>query len=88
MAKDKPITNPDTTCTDKKYWERVLASHGLPAEGGRSPRTWVGRGTEIEQLVRRELYIGGSNEIEGLEEELLRGETGEVRPLGRGPGED
>lgn len=24
-----PITNPDTTSTDPKYWEMVLESHGL-----------------------------------------------------------
>ena len=85
MPKVEPITNPDTTSTDPKYWEKVLTSHGLSAEKGRSPRMWINRGTELEELVRRELFVGGVNEIIGIDEEEFRKESGQVRPKGAGP---
>jgi hypothetical protein len=76
VAKVKPIVNPDTECTDKEYWERVLQSHGLGMRRGEAPH--------LDDLSRV-LFVGGANELEGIEEEELRNSTGHVKPSGKGP---
>lgn len=83
--KRQPITNPDTSNVSQDYWDSVLTSYGLSAERGRAPRKWINRGTDLEELVRLEVHVGRSQNLEGVEEQEIRRETGRVTPTGRGP---
>lgn len=67
-----PITNPDVTNEDFKYWEKVLLSYGLSVNAGSVPS-------------RKVSFIGGINNLVGKEEEEIRKETGVVNPSGHGP---
>lgn len=69
----EPITKPDVTNTDPAYWEMVLESYGLGLGRGRNPQ---------------QVYVGGSNEVERLEEWIFRTQTGVVRPPGYPPDRD
>lgn len=81
----QPITNPDPSNESQSYWESVLASWGLTPENGRTPRLWVNRGTDKEACLRQVKFVGSNMNLEGIEEEQFRKESGIVRPDGHGP---
>lgn len=62
----------------QEYWEKRLRRLGLSMDAGRDPRH--GKGTE-DRLI----YVGGSGDVEGLEEQLVKRRSGRVTPEGHGP---
>jgi hypothetical protein len=54
----------------QEYWNRLLAQEGLSVDKGKDPRL---------------VYIGGSNEVDLLQEELSQKQTGRVEPKDRQP---
>jgi hypothetical protein len=78
VGKIKPIIEPDTQNESREYWETVLQSHGLGMRRGEAPHI---------DALSRVLFVGGVNELEGIEEQELRDSTGRVKPSGKGPDE-
>ncbi len=58
-----PITEVDENNTDSAYWEEILRSHGLSMKRGVTPRV---------------KYMGGENNLVGLEERNEVESTGKV----------
>lgn len=88
----RQIKKPDTTNESPEYWEKVLTSHGLSMERGTGPRITVTieheeDGTPITRRERALKYVGGSQNIIGVTEELHRERSGRVRPKGRRAGQ-
>lgn len=70
--RDKPITNPDRQNEDPRYWAKVLKTHGLGMDRGKS--------------ANKVSLRGGINELVVVEKEEYEQESGRVRPSGHGPG--
>ena len=73
-----PIKNPDPTNTEKSYWENVLRSWNLSMNRGKSPQTWIDRGTETERRESVTNQVGSLNNLVGVEEEEFRKASGKV----------
>jgi len=69
------ITNPDVTNENPRYWEQVLASHGLAMSAGSPSRKMVPN-------------VGNINDLVKLENAVYEQETGRVKPKGHGPDGD
>lgn len=69
--KQEPIVNPDPNNTDLKYWDKVLASHGLSMERARRSRIQLGPRGERQQ-VERLTYVGNSKDLVSMEEKQAR----------------
>ena len=59
--------------TDKEYWEEKLRKAGLSMDAGRDPGH------------RKLVLIGGSIEVDMIQEIMIRKESGRVSPKGAGP---
>lgn len=59
--------------TDKEYWEEKLRKAGLSMDAGRDPGH------------RKLVLIGGSIEVDMIQEIMIRKKSGRVRPKGAGP---
>lgn len=69
MSKNDPIFNPDTHNTDLKYWDKVLASHGLSMERARRSRIQSGSRHDRQQ-VDRVSYVGSLHDLTSIEEKF------------------
>ena len=72
--KEKPITNPDCQNEDPRYWAKVLKTHGLGMDRGKS--------------ANKVSLRGGINELVVTEKEEYERETGHTRLRGHGPDKD
>jgi hypothetical protein len=68
----KPIDNPDKDSDSLEYWNLVLKSHGLSMSAGSMPS-------------RKVSFVGGINNLVGVEEEEFKIETGVIKPERPGP---
>jgi hypothetical protein len=59
----------------QEYWEKRLRQAGLSMDAGR----------KHSDGVNTLIYVGGSGDVEGLEEQLVRERCGRVVPKGHGP---
>jgi len=70
MEVREPIEKPDPANDDPRYWEKVLASHGLDMNQGLDPKL---------------IYVGSLPDLQRIEERNARKATGRVTPGGYGP---
>ena len=78
--KTKKIKKPDLENIEQSYWEKVLSSHRLTMEKGRAPRF-----RRNGKQIRKVKFVGGMDNIEGVQEQQYRKRTGRVVPSGHGP---
>lgn len=82
----EPILAPDTTNEDPKYWEKVLATHGLDMREGEPPQVYAGNGVgSSARQLSQVLYIGGLNNLVGKELTQQKRKLGKIRRLGAAP---
>ncbi len=65
-----------TEDTSKEYWDKVLKGEGLGMDAGRDPGH------------RKLVLVGGSQDIEMVDEIMVKKRAGRVRPKGNGPDDD